>query len=190
MAAILIVMTVSNIFAFATPFASREDSAAWSRIAQLRSRIPSNSAIVVTTNQDKMEQYLGHAIFGPVSRPPLFLVYDVMEPGTVRMLQWRGEFAAYVFTTWNKGGEIWVSRRFWSEKPMPDWNWVEGDDPLQIWRDLHTFFLPIQTDADCDGADGFSRLAHNESNLNYLAPFAAGYKAPSYVPVQAGAEVR
>jgi hypothetical protein len=190
LAACMLVATASNLFAFAAPRILSEDAASWNRIAQLRARIIPNSAIVTTTNQDRMQEYLSRSIFGAVNRPQSFLLYDVMEPGTVRMLQWRGEFAAYVFGTWKNGGEVWVSRRVWSEKPKPDWNWVERDDPLQVWQDLYTYFRPIQTDADCDGSDGFSRVAHTSANIDYLTPFAAAYKPPAYVATAPGSSHR
>jgi hypothetical protein len=178
-AGFLLAVVLSNGYSFAAPRVASEDAASWSRIANLRGRISGTSVAVVTTNQDQLEEFLSRSIFGPVNRPQIFRVYDVVEPGSSRMLQWRQEFAAEVFNVWRDGGEVWVSKRVRSPKPLPDWYWVEGDDPREIWSDLTGFFGPIQTDAEADGGDGFARVAKNEANRDLLAPFAADYKPPA-----------
>jgi hypothetical protein len=169
-------VVLSNGYAFSLPVIHRANAAAWSRIAGVRARIVPHSVVVVTTNQDVLEDYLSRSIFGPVNRPEAFQVYDIVEPGTVRTLQWRQEFAAEVLAVWDKGGEVWLTRRVWSARPQPDWNWAERDDPREIWSDLVSFFQPLKTDVDTGGSDGFSRLARSESNLRYLAPIAAEFK--------------
>ncbi len=178
-AALLMAVVLSNGYSFAAPVVAKEDDASWHRIASLRSRISGASVAMTTTNQDRLAEYLSRSIFGAVNKPELFRVYDIVEPGSARMLQWREEFAVRVLSVWKDGGEVWLSRRVWSSKPLPDWNWVEGDDPREIWSDFTAFFAPMQTDADVDGADGFARLARNEANLRLLAPLAAAYRAPS-----------
>jgi hypothetical protein len=173
----LLCVVLSNGYAFAAPHIASEDEASWRRIANLRSRISGASVAMVTTNQDAIEDFLRHSIFSRVNRPQLFRVYDIAEPGLLRMQQWREQFAAEVFSVWKDGGEVWISKRVWSARPRPDWNWVEGDDPLEVWSDFFGFFRPLQTDSDSDGSDGFARLAKNEANRRYLAPVAAAYKA-------------
>jgi hypothetical protein len=172
----LLCVVLSNGYAFAAPRVASEDDASWRRMASLRGRISGASVAMVTTNQDKIVEFLRHSIFSSVNKPQIFRVYDIAEPGLLRMLQWREQFAAEVFNVWKDGGEVWISKRVWSARPRPDWNWVEGDDPLEVWSDFSGFFRPLQTDADLDGSDGFARLARNDVNIRYLTPVAAAYK--------------
>jgi len=175
-AAFLLAVVVNNGYSFAAQRMAREDDVSWARIAAVRHRVSGASIVVLVTNQDTIEGFFSRALFGEVDRPQPLTVYDVAEPGTVRMNQWREEFAAKVIGVWNSGGEVWISRRLWSATPKPEWNWVERDDPREVWEDFYRFFHPLETDQDLGGNDGFARLTHGEENLRYLKPFAAAYK--------------
>jgi hypothetical protein len=167
---------LNNLYAFAAPRVANKDEASWRRVAELRSSMRGASVAVVTSNQDELQEYLNRSIFGKVNRPEVFRLYDAIEPGSLRMLQWREEFAREVLSVWKDGGAVWISRRVWSTRPRPDWNWVEGDDSREIWSDLRGFFSVLQTDIALDGSDGFARLARNDANMGYLMPLAAAYK--------------
>jgi hypothetical protein len=166
---------VSNGYSAAAPRVAREDQVSWSRIAGVRHRITPSGRVVLVTNQDTIEEFLGRSISGEVNRPQPLRVYDVMEPGTVRIQQWREEFSATVLQVWNNGGEVWVTKRAWAPHPQPVWNWVERDDPLEVWEDLYRFMQPLGTNGDLGGSDGFLRLRPGDENLLYLTPFATKY---------------
>ena len=173
----VVVVTLNDLYVFAAPRIWTLNDAPWKRIAQLREHIDPKSEIVLVTNQDIIEEFFSRSIFDRVSRPFPIHLFEIIEPGSDRLLHWREGFAAEAFRVWDNGGEVWMSRRFWSEKPKPEWNWVEKDNPSQVWSDVYSFFQPLQTDLSLDGEDGFSRLAPNEANLRYLKPFAAALSA-------------
>jgi hypothetical protein len=175
--AFLAVVTLNDLYVFAAPRIWAMNDAPWKRIAQLREHIDPKSEIVLVTNQDIIEEFFSRSIFDRVSRPFPIHLFEIIEPGSDRLLHWREGFAAEAFRVWNNGGEVWMSRRFWSGKPKPEWNWVEKDNPSQVWSDVYSFFQPLQTDLSLDGEDGFSRLAPSEANLRYLKPFAAALPA-------------
>lgn len=178
MAAVLTSVVFNNVSSFAAPRVTGMDAESWQRVAQLRTRLRGASEAIIVTNQDRLEEYIGRSIFGRINRPDVFRTYDVIEPGSLRMLQWREEFAAEALRIWKNGGEVWLSQRLFSAKPEPDWNWVEGDDPKEIWTDLPKFFGALQTDAALDGKDGFARLARNAANEAFLTPVAASCRPP------------
>ncbi|MES1261396.1 MAG: hypothetical protein ABUS49_06630 [Acidobacteriota bacterium] len=178
-AGFLVAVVLNSGYSFAAPRVESANKDSWSRIATLRSRVTGNSVAVVATNQDELENFTSRSIFGAVNRPQLFRLYDVIDPASLRSLQWREEFATVVFGVWKDGGEVWISKRLWSSQPRPAWNWVEGDGPYGSWGDLFKFFSVMQTDADADGSDGFARLARNDANTAYLTPFGAAYRRPS-----------
>jgi hypothetical protein len=128
---------------------------------------------MVTTNQDDLEPTLNRLAFDRINRPTPLLIYDIVEPGNVRVQEWRGQFAARSLKIWRNGGDVWVSKRVWSARPAPSWNWAEGDDPHISWKELPQFFATLSTDAESGGPDGFRRIAHNEANLALLTPLAA-----------------
>ncbi len=175
-AVFLLAVVASNGYSAAAPRMARQDQVSWGRIAGVRHRITPAGLVVLVTNQDSIEEFFGRSISGEVNRPQPLRVYDIVEPGTVRIQQWREEFSATILKVWNDGGEVWVTKRAWAPRPKPEWNWVERDDPLEVWEDLYLFMQPLKTDADLGESDGFFRLKPGEENSLYLAPFAAKYE--------------
>ncbi|MEQ1885796.1 MAG: hypothetical protein ABL967_12095 [Bryobacteraceae bacterium] len=178
-ACFLVLCCLNNLYWLSALRVNAEDAASWSRVTQLRTRMHGASSAMVTTNQDRLEEYLTRSPFAEVNRPESFRLYDIIEPGSARMEQWREEFAGKVLQIWSQDGEVWLSTRVRSDKPQPEWNWVEKDDPREIWSEFSAFFQPLRTDMELDGPDGFLRLAQTEENVRLLAPFAAAYKKPA-----------
>jgi hypothetical protein len=135
---------------------------------------------VLTTSQDMLEETLNRLAFDKINHPAAFHVYDVVEPGNTRDLVWRQDLAARTLKVWENGGDVWVSKRLWSERPLPSWNWVEGDDPRVTWKDLPRFVATLRTNAESGGSDGFRRLARDQANLALLTPLAVGVAVPQY----------
>lgn len=174
--AFLLIVILNNVYVFAAPRINSLNAAPYSRIAQLRARIDPKSEIILITNQDTIEEFFSRSLFDSIERPFPIRLFEIIEPGSDQQFQWREGFAAEVMRVWNNGGEVWLTQRFFAEKPKPEWNWVERDNPNQVWSEVHSFFHPLQTDMNLDGSDGFTRLAHDEANVQYLTPFAAAYK--------------
>jgi hypothetical protein len=171
--AFLVGVILTNGYSFAAPRVDAENSAELSRVADLRGRLNGAGMVMVATNQDDLEPTLNRLAFDKINRPTPLLIYDIVEPGNVRVQEWRQQFAARSLEIWRNGGDVWVSKRVWSARPAPSWNWAEGDDPHVSWKELPQFFATLRTDADSGGPDGFLRIAHNESNLALLTPLAA-----------------
>ena len=180
-AGFLLCVVLTNGYSFYAPRVSRENGEALRRIAGLRNRFAGTGIAVVVTNQDPIEDMINRSTFGAINRPSTFPIYDAVEPATLRVLQWREEFAARALKVWKAGGEVWISKRAWNVRPRPEWNWVEGDDKRVTWGGMVQFFSVLQTDADLGGEDGFSRLTRNDSNQAVLTPFASAYREPQSV---------
>ena len=69
-----------------------------------------------------------------------------------------------VETTWNQGGDFWISNRLLVEKPLRDWEWIEGEDRSITWQDVYATFNQLEYDQTIGGTDGFTRLSRNEAN--------------------------
>jgi hypothetical protein len=137
------------------------------RILALRSVLTPNSVAVVLSFRDGISQFVERFPFHPAVRQ-LLPIHDVIEAGNLRTLHWRAEFAQRALATWQHGGEIWISRRLFAARPLPQWNWVEADDRRVKWTDLPEFFGQLGTDESVAGDDGFVRMARTESNRERL----------------------
>ena len=177
-AAFLLCVVLTNGYSFAAPRISAEDLGSLARVADLRSRLTSASIVMVTTDQDDLDVTVNRLAFDNVNRPTPMHMYYVIRMGNVQVLSWRQELAARTLTVWKHGGDVWVSNRLWSPRPLPSWNWVEGDDRGISWRELPQFFAALNTDAVSGGPDGFRRLARNEANRALLTPLGAGIAVP------------
>ena len=167
-AVFLCAMIAANLYYMNRISIGREDSAALSRIEGLKRRLPANSLVAIVTNLDTIEEIVGRVPFHAINRPIPFRLYDVVEPSTARLPQWREDFARYALAAWSQGAEVWVSKRFTRAGPLPQWNWVEGDDKRISWKEIPTFFAPLETDAETGGTDGFSRVKYSDRNVSLL----------------------
>ena len=176
-AGFLLAAMVNNTWAFSRPRISGQDSAVLGRVLKLQQHLKGTGLIALLSNQDLIEDVASRSPFGEINRPRPVPLYDIIQVATSRILTWRQEFAAKVLEGWNRGEEVWVSKRTWQDRPQPDWNWVEGDDRRISWAEIPAFFQRLQTDAEIGGQDGFMRLEPNESNRRALQLLAREYSA-------------
>ena len=120
-AGFLVCVVVNNLYSFAAPRISGEDRSSWQRLAGFRDSLTPADVVVIITNQDKILGIMYRSPFSAINRPEPIRVYDVIEPANLRTLQWREEFAAEAFKVWDQGGQIWISKRVWIARPLPDW---------------------------------------------------------------------
>jgi len=178
-AGVLLSVALNNGYAFIAPRVNAENAVMWRRVAGLRQRIGPSVVAFLVSNQDDLEAYAGRNVFEAINRPGPLKLYDIVEPGTLRMLQWREEFAFMTLKTWEKGGEVWITKRVRSARPKPEWNWVEADHPYEIWADISKFVSSLPTDQEEGDEDGFARLVRNDATVGYLKTLSMAYKAPA-----------
>jgi hypothetical protein len=176
-AAFLVCVVLTNGYSFVAPRVSAQNAGSLARVSDLRTRLNSAGLVMVATNQDALEETMSRLTFDNINRPAPLRVYDIVENGNFRILTWRQDLAAQTLKVWENGGDVWVSKRVWSPRPQPSWNWVEGDDARISWAELPRFFATVDTDAESGGPDGFLRIARNDANLTMLTSLAASRPA-------------
>jgi hypothetical protein len=95
-------------------------------------------------------------------------IYVLVIPGNADSDRWPQAFARRAMRTSQEGGEVWISKRMLSARPLADWSWTEGEDPLLKWRDIPDFFRRFTFDGDVGGTDGFLRVARVPANQSLL----------------------
>jgi len=162
------VMIVVNLTGVSPSAAAAQSQNAEGRLQAL-SRVwrPNSTAVLLSFNDDGIFYFEAVWPFHPLNHFH-FHFLDAVEPGTLRAARFREEFASAVRETWRRGGDVWISRRLVAAKPSPDWGWVEGDAASVSWRTLSGFYRQFQTNASIGGADGFLRIAKNQSNWQLL----------------------
>jgi len=173
-AGFLVCVILTNVYAFAAPRVEAENSESVARVADLRNRLTPGSIVMLSTDQDDLDETVNRLAFDRINRPAPMWMYYIVNTGNVQVLTWRQNLAARTLQVWRNGGEVWVSKRVWSSRPMRSWNWAEGDDPRVSWKELPQFFSTLHTDAESGGTDGFRRLARDQQNLAALTPLASG----------------
>jgi hypothetical protein len=112
-----------------------------------------------------------------------YIVTDVIEVASTRLLHWRAEFADRALQNWKEGRDVWISKRLLASRPAGNGIWVEGDDPRIKWQELPGFFGQFATDRSEGGLDGFTRLADVPANRTALQKLMAddpGYKSSQF----------
>jgi hypothetical protein len=143
------------------------------RINGLMPRWKPGSLAIVSHNLDDLMEFSRDVPVSPVHRPAEIRIYPLLIAGRSDV-QWRNHFASRALSTWQAGGEIWVSRRLLHTVPEVDWNWVEGDDQQVSWPDFAYFFSRLQFGESVGGEDGFLLLMPSAENWDSL-----GARAPN-----------
>jgi hypothetical protein len=172
-AAFLACIVLNNGYSFAASRVSSQNAASLARVSDLQTRLNGAGLVMVATNQDDLEETISRLAFDNINRPSQMRVYDIVENANSRVLTWREDLAAQTLKVWENGGDVWVSKRLWSPRPQPSWNWVEGDDPRVSWPDLPRFFATVDTDAESGGPDGFMRISRDDANRALFTGLAA-----------------
>jgi len=140
-------------------------------VARIRDLIPllgPNSLVLAVNEQDNLAEFRQNFPLDPINLDSAWRTYDVLEINTARLSTWREDLAKRALTTWQRGGTVWLPIRFLRAQPMPEWNWVEGDDKRISWTDLPLFFSQFDTGPTVGGEDGFLLLQDSAKNREIL----------------------
>lgn len=167
----LLAMAAVNISSMTAAAREARDQNGVQRLEAFHKVWRSETLLVLLSPSDPIWKFRRVYPFHPLSRIP-FRFDDAYEPARLRAPIFRQEFALKALSAWQRGGEVWISRRLVAERPQPDWGWVEGDNPGVRWLELSGFYQPLETDAEAGGEDGFLRVAANEANRLLLGPYS------------------
>ena len=145
------------------------------RAAALQQVLNDKSRVFAVTFQDDFVNFNRSFPFHPVNRHS-FNPYAIIAVGTTQAPVWRQDFLTKVEEAWDNGGDVWVSRRVFSQRPLADWNWVEGDDKSVAWADVYKFFSQLEFSQSVGGDDGFALLTPSDRNRAVLRVLASEEK--------------
>lgn len=168
LAVFFVAMVAVNISSVTPAAREARDQNAVARLEAFRKVWRPNDLLVLLWFRDPIFRFQNVDPFHPLNRTS-FRVLDAIEPGTLRGLRFRQEFAAEAVNAWHHGGDVWISQRLIAERPRPEWDWVEGDNGAR-WRDLSSYYRQFETDAETGGEDGFLRIAASQTNRLLLGP--------------------
>ncbi len=145
-----------------------QERAAVSEMNSVLLSLPPNSHLVV---QEQREQILKRDYF----LPPDYIghYYHLVETGHSRSGEWRQEFAKMAMVTWGKGGQVWVTKCFLSDRPTFSCNWTEGDDKNLRWHDVELFFAKLDRATTLGGTEGFVLIPQTTHNYVVMRDTAA-----------------
>jgi hypothetical protein len=124
-----------------------------------------SSAICVLTGRDELLDVFYDPGYSTDDSFPV--VVSIVPTLAAQASQWRQNFSRRAEGAWGHNGEVWVTKRAWSNTPRRDWLWVENDSPVK-WKQLSDFVTRLATDADEGGPDGFVRVANTAFNRDAI----------------------
>lgn len=179
LAALLSLIAINNFVMYRTKAEPGPENPAVARLIALKPASKPANFLTLVTLDDDISIFLARFPFHPL-RADGVKFYLLTEPSVRTSATWRQSFAVKALDAWKHGGEVWISKRATADQPIPEWGWVEGDDPYLKWHDFPDFFRQLSTDSDLGGGDGFWRIAHTPSNENFLQQ--AAVMPPSETP--------
>jgi len=171
----LLAMIVTNFAAMWKPALDGREEAATVRVRELQPLVRPQSIVLV--GKDELENFVRDFPFNPVNHHNDLRIHSFLPLGMPQLTAWREDVARRAFAAWSAGGDVFVSRRVFAERPRAEWEWVEGADPRVRWAEVYEFFAQLETGQAIGGEDGFALLPRTPKNEKFLGQFSAPDKA-------------
>jgi hypothetical protein len=170
------IMLAVNLASVSTTAAEARHQNAEQRLTAMSKVAHTYTLVVLLSYRDGIFSFRSVGWFHPLTRTLSRIsvhFLDAIEPGTQRAPRFRQEFATAALNAWQRGGEVWISRRLVADRPRAEWDWVEGDSQTVRWRELTGFYRQFETDASTGGEDGFLHIPSNQANRMRLSASTA-----------------
>lgn len=165
---LLVCIVATNAIVLRTSAGRQIEIRAEDRIGPLLPELKEGSRIILSHNLDSLLNFRSDFPFSPVNQRMKARLYPLVTLGDNEVPLWPARFASNALSTWQKGGDVWVSRRLLNETPRADWNWVEGDDRRVSWKDFESLFSQLRYGEAVGGEDGFLQLLRSPNNEAFL----------------------
>lgn len=165
---VIVVFSANNLMEMTIWKAAKDRQVELARVEQLLKNTTSADAIFLLTSQDPLDRINDVFPYDPIGGNRMTRFRLVLELASAQTSTWREEFSVRSLSTWEHGGNVWLSVRVLSPSPKREWNWVESDDRKVVWRELPMFFNNLEFGETLGGTDGFVRVLSNESNRRFL----------------------
>jgi hypothetical protein len=163
---------VNNIGAMDASTLEKRQQRVAARVNALVPLLKPQSRVVTSHLQDELNNFTRDFPFNPINREGNLRYYALLAINTSQVDRWREDFAKMAMSVWDKGGDVWLSRRLFKPRPLPDWGWVEGEDPRVSWSDLYSLFSEFEVGQSVGDEDGFVLLLPSEKNRLLLSTIA------------------
>lgn len=165
-----------NVSVLATPRLNRQQQSSSARVSAVIPNLRPGSVIITANWQDDLVNFNRTFPFDPINRNRNLHIGSVITPGRSEATVWRDDFLKSTEAVWQRGGDVWLSKRLFAASPKSEWNWVEGDTPDISWTHLHSMFSQLETGESIGGEDGFVLLLPSERNREIIARAANAAK--------------
>jgi hypothetical protein len=165
----ILAMIATNGVMMARGRLNRQQESSAARLSELSGMLKPNSWVFTANWQDDLVNFNRSFPLNPVNRNSNLIIGALISPGEPEVARWQQEFSSRAQSIWSNGGDVWISRRLLSERPRPEWNWVEGDDPRVSWKDLYGYASRLELGQSAGGDDGFFLLVPSEQNRKFMS---------------------
>jgi hypothetical protein len=162
------VVVFANVSAMSAVTLRNEQEKVALRIRDLEPMLNSESRVITVNEQDEVYAFNQNFPFNRINRSGRLAADSLVDPGSTQISRWRQIFASKTLAKWDKGGDVWITKRVLSSRPKADWNWVEGDDPNISWTDIYKFFGNLEFGQAVGKEDGFVLVLPSDHNRQFL----------------------
>jgi hypothetical protein len=160
-------MIATNVLSMSKPALAKRDENSVQRLQVLLPVFKQGSVLVVVSPRDGLFHFNHNVPFHPINRDHGEFVHRVKP---TRMKE---AFANLALTTWESGGDVWISKQLLEETPEKNLGWVDAEKSIK-WSDMYQFFRSLNTKNAVGADDGFVMLAQTEGNSARIRDIANG----------------
>jgi hypothetical protein len=164
LAGFFVSVMAANVTALFRPSMAAKDDRSYERIRLVVDQAPAKSVAVVLSYAEDAHIFITQSLLHPGNRKRVLPTHALIILPYANADEWKEMLADRALRAWREGGDVWVTKRVWAERPKPDWMWAEGDDPRLRWKDIPAFFAGIKVERENGGEDGFALLARGGTN--------------------------
>lgn len=168
-------MVIINFGAMRRGVLDARERATTERVRELQPLV--NAQDLVLVGKDELENFVRDFPFNPVNHHNDLRVYSFLQLNMPQIETWRADVARRTLKVWREGGDVFVARRVWAERPRREWDWVEGADPRVRWADVSAFFAQLEIERTVGSDDGFALLARTPKNEQFLTQVSGAQAA-------------
>ncbi len=156
--AILLIVLAVNVSSMWFATNEHREEAIDARLHEIWPRLTNKCSVALLSSKDDYADFQSVHPFDTFNQSDRLQFFSTVSIGEDSAIAWKKRFETNAQETWNRGGDVWVTRVLVTEKPGDTIYWIENYQPEVKWSYIHSYFRSLDYS---DSTPDFLLLARN-----------------------------